>query len=59
METICRNCEGRGHGDGDMMFFVCPRCEGSGYEQSAQQSVQWTLATAWQNLVALFRRQSH
>lgn len=26
---------------------------------SAQQSVQWTLATAWQKLVALFRRQSH
>lgn len=27
--------------------------------KSAQQSVQWTLATAWQKLVALFRRQSH
>ena len=25
----------------------------------AQQGVQWTLATAWQKLVALFRRQSH
>lgn len=25
----------------------------------AQQSVQWTLATAWKKLVALFRRQSH
>jgi hypothetical protein len=24
----------------------------------AQQSVHWTLATAWQKLVALFRRQS-
>jgi len=59
MQTICRNCEGRGRGDGEYMFFVCPRCEGTGYEQSAQQSVQWTLATAWKNLVALFSRQSH
>ena len=26
---------------------------------AAEQSVQWTLATVWQKLVALFRRQSH
>ena len=27
--------------------------------KAAQQGVQWTLATVWQKLVALFRRQSH
>lgn len=31
----------------------------SALRESAEQSVQWTLATVWQKLVALFRRQSH
>ena len=39
-QEICYNCEGRGHGDGDMMFFVCPRCNGSGVLESVQHSVQ-------------------
>jgi len=37
-QEICYNCEGRGHGDGDMWLFVCPRCNGSGVLKSAQ----WT-----------------
>ena len=42
-QEICYNCKGRGHGDGDMWLFVCPRCNGSGILESAQHHVYWTI----------------
>ena len=58
-QEICYNCEGRGHGDGDMWLFVCPRCNGSGILESAQHRAHWTLRLwAWlKNLVGLGSRQ--
>jgi hypothetical protein len=41
-QEICYNCEGRGHGDGDMWLFVCPRCGGSCVLESAQQNMHLT-----------------
>lgn len=47
-KEICYNCKGRGHGDGDMRFFICPCCKGSGVLESAPQSEHWTLCLlAW------------
>lgn len=28
--VICPNCQGRGHGDGDLWLFICPQCDGEG-----------------------------